>query len=507
MSEHEFLQTAYRDESIKDYVPPYKEYNGTVLPCNKSKLVGVLLDNHEMVIYTIDCDLMIRVWSLGNGGCLRSYVIETREDQIAEANQRVISEANPKQNSKKAQIVRADNKKEFMIVAFEGGEIQVNQLKTGVLLYNDHNVNPIKIENEIAQMKFFESQSKYWVAVGCWQGKVAFLSRPVVELGKHFLKYKNCLCSHSNDVLTLDINQDNQLVTGSLDNTISFWDTFSAVESKTITLPESIAPSKSGRQIQYVRFPFRSKKQKNLLLIVMNRGQCYILETQSEKILKFYKDEQLDQEIDDSDECSCHDDSDGELSDEFNASHMDSNMKQSQHVKEEDSMMHAQAKTQKSSIIGSSGSPGNAGRGSQASRTSNRSMSRPVTQTEKPLAKKKTKRDPYLIARVSPHPALSIEKEYIASVTDTGKGRLHKITCDPAKAASGKDPAAAVEMELVGRFRAGSGRKYDSNVVFQIDLCTCIRIFMTSQVDGEVQIFSLDTCDKIAALNQPRNGW
>ena len=108
----------------------------------------------------------------------------------------------------------------------------------------------------------------------------------------------------------------------------------------------------------------------------------------------------------------------------------------------------------------SSGSPGNARRGSQASRTSNHSIGKPLTQTEKPLAKKKTKRDPYLIARVSPHPSLSIEKEYIASVTDNGKGRLHKITCDPA-IASGKDPAAAIEMELVGKFRSGSGRKYD----------------------------------------------
>lgn len=44
-----------------------------------------------------------------------------------------------------------------MIIAFEGGEIQINKLKTGELIYNDHHVSAIKIENEIAQMKFFES--------------------------------------------------------------------------------------------------------------------------------------------------------------------------------------------------------------------------------------------------------------------------------------------------------------------------------------------------------------
>ena len=144
------MQTAYKDQSIKDFLPHYKEYNSTVLPCKKSRLVGVLLDPKEMLVYSIDCDLMIRVWNLVTGDCLRSYVIETREDQLAEANQKVISEANPKQNYKKAQIIRADSAREFMIIAFEGGEMQINKLKTGELIYNDHHVNAIKIDNEIA---------------------------------------------------------------------------------------------------------------------------------------------------------------------------------------------------------------------------------------------------------------------------------------------------------------------------------------------------------------------
>lgn len=90
------MQTAYKDTSIKDFLPSYKEFNHIVLPCKKSKLVGVILDQKEMVIYSIDSDLMIRVWNLGDGKCLRSYVIETREDQIGKMNQQVISESNPK---------------------------------------------------------------------------------------------------------------------------------------------------------------------------------------------------------------------------------------------------------------------------------------------------------------------------------------------------------------------------------------------------------------------------
>ena len=80
MTEAEFMQTAYLDKSIKDYLPHYKENNNMVLPCKKSKLVGIILDSKEFRIYSIDCDLMIRVWDLLDGACLQSYVIETRED-------------------------------------------------------------------------------------------------------------------------------------------------------------------------------------------------------------------------------------------------------------------------------------------------------------------------------------------------------------------------------------------------------------------------------------------
>lgn len=51
---------------------------------------------------------------------------------------------------KKGQIVRSDEERKFLIVAFEGGEIQINNLYTGALIYNNSNVEPIKIEYEIA---------------------------------------------------------------------------------------------------------------------------------------------------------------------------------------------------------------------------------------------------------------------------------------------------------------------------------------------------------------------
>ena len=60
------------------------------------------------------------------------------------------------------------------------------------------------------------------------------------------MKYKKCKCSHSRDVVSLDINNENQLVTGSVDNVICFWNSFNGVESKKIVVPETIASLYKG---------------------------------------------------------------------------------------------------------------------------------------------------------------------------------------------------------------------------------------------------------------------
>ena len=134
-------------------------------------------------------------------------------------------------------------------------------------------------------MKFFNSQTKFWIAASCWEGRVAFITRPQVTQGRNFLKFKKCKCSHKRDVISLDINSENQLVTASMDNIICFWNSFNGVESKKIILPEEIADLTKGQTIQYVRFPFHDKK--DLLMVIINNGDCFILETQSEKFIEF----------------------------------------------------------------------------------------------------------------------------------------------------------------------------------------------------------------------------
>jgi hypothetical protein len=39
---------------------------------------------------------------------------------------------------------------QYIYISFEGGLIQINCLKTGILIYNNSTVDPILVENEVA---------------------------------------------------------------------------------------------------------------------------------------------------------------------------------------------------------------------------------------------------------------------------------------------------------------------------------------------------------------------
>ena len=132
MTENQFLQQAYKHESIKDCIPAKKEYNGSVLASSSSKLIASIINPMDFDYYSIDSDLMVRVWCLSTGVCKRSYILETRDQQLAEQNQGFeTNQNNTSQPKKKGELARTDNNFKFLVVAFEEGEIQVNDLYSG----------------------------------------------------------------------------------------------------------------------------------------------------------------------------------------------------------------------------------------------------------------------------------------------------------------------------------------------------------------------------------------
>ena len=57
------------------------------MPNKDSNLIGVIFDPVDFVIYTIGSQLIMRQWALHDGTCQRSYIIETRDQQIQAAAQ------------------------------------------------------------------------------------------------------------------------------------------------------------------------------------------------------------------------------------------------------------------------------------------------------------------------------------------------------------------------------------------------------------------------------------
>ena len=49
-----------------------------------------------------------------------------------------------------------------------------------------------------------------------------------------------------------------------------------------IKIPSDIAKSEKNEIIQQIRFPFKNKK--DLLMVILNNGEIYIIETQSEHL-------------------------------------------------------------------------------------------------------------------------------------------------------------------------------------------------------------------------------
>ena len=121
----------------------------------------------------------------------------------------------------------------------------MNNLFNGALIYNNQNVPPLKLDSEVARIAFFPSQTQFWIAAACFDGRVAFISVPSVQQGKSYLKYQKGrrdgkICSHLRDVLSIDINSSNLIVSASTDNVLCFWNAYSGTESKSFKVPEYI---------------------------------------------------------------------------------------------------------------------------------------------------------------------------------------------------------------------------------------------------------------------------
>lgn len=171
-----------------------------------------------------------------SGECLSSYPIEqVRTEETG-------------MDSKKLTACAVDPDHKNIVVAFEGGKVQVNNLHSGGLVYNEAE-NTMILDSEVSELRFFGESCNFWFVAACWEGRVAFFMESQINRGRNYVKFQQSKGNHLKDVITLDINDENSLATASVDNVISFWNTFVGTESKHFKFPRTLVKSEINQNI------------------------------------------------------------------------------------------------------------------------------------------------------------------------------------------------------------------------------------------------------------------
>ena len=130
------------------------------------------------------------MWSLDSGVPLKSYFLE----QNGEAHK--VAHAAPDQELKN------------LVVAFEGGLVQIHNLLTGAFLFNEEG-SELQMVNEVANMKFFVNNNAFWFIATCWEGVVCFFKTPnFAKAAKSSTQVTFAMrnSSHISDVVTVDMS-------------------------------------------------------------------------------------------------------------------------------------------------------------------------------------------------------------------------------------------------------------------------------------------------------------
>ena len=170
-------------ESISKKVTSYKNqtHNESVLPSPLTKLVNVFIDEKAKTILTIDSDALVRAWSLESGECVGSYPIELRKDEFTD--------------KKKLTSCTVDKELKHIVVAYESGSVQVNNLHSGQLIFNESD-NMMVLDSEVSEFHFFPDNCNYWFVAACWEGRVTFFNESQLAKNRTVIKFTQSRGSH-----------------------------------------------------------------------------------------------------------------------------------------------------------------------------------------------------------------------------------------------------------------------------------------------------------------------
>ena len=138
----------------------------------KTELVGCFYAKDHLQIFTVDNHSLVRQWDLISGDCIKSYPL-----QIAQSSTSTEAK-NPFKHSAIIQACKVDSESRYLLVAFEGGVVQIHNLYSGEILFNKLLEDSLKLEHEASNIMFLGVRSPFWFMVTCWEGYVNFYSKP-----------------------------------------------------------------------------------------------------------------------------------------------------------------------------------------------------------------------------------------------------------------------------------------------------------------------------------------
>ena len=120
------------------------------------------------LLYTIDSDYLIRVWSLKTHKPITSYLLAENKGGREE---------------NKLTCAVADEESRFLAVGNEKGEISVHNIHSAGLLYQLDNLGA-----EVCALQFFIGATNFWLAAVGWEGRVSFFAKPIMSKNHYVVR-------------------------------------------------------------------------------------------------------------------------------------------------------------------------------------------------------------------------------------------------------------------------------------------------------------------------------
>jgi WD40 repeat protein len=186
--------------------------NGNVLVTKQSKLVSILLVEAKNQLLSIDCDFLMRVWSLSNKNQVTALLLRAGQ-------------------SKKMTCAAIDSKEKHLAISDEEGLITIHNIHSGGILHS-----LTKIGVEITQIEFLVNNTNFWLCAVGWDGRMVFIKTPMYQKNTYTVPMVLKKTPHNGDIYTMD-HLDALSATGGVDNKVCIWNSISGTVRSIMSMP------------------------------------------------------------------------------------------------------------------------------------------------------------------------------------------------------------------------------------------------------------------------------